>query len=280
MSRFNRFFGDVNMSPARVLAFAVGTAVLTVVFNICPFFADSSLQDVAVYLDFWILCAVFVISNCGSAKEASLKCFVFFLVSQPLIYLLEVPFVADGFGIFRYYDYWFKMTLLTIPGAAIAFLIKRGDWLGTAVLSVANAYYAYQSVYYLRRVIIDPPHHALSFAFCMLMIVLFVQIFVREKKQRLAAYTLAAAVFAAAVYVEGLPLKPDVQEYDIAPGSWTVEYSQPGIADVLVDESGHVVVSSGKEGSTMIYLTDQDGNVLEWNASVSGGKLWLFMFDE
>ncbi len=41
--------------------------------------------------------------------------FFFFLISQPLIYLLQVPFSSMGFELFIYYKYWFIWTLLTIP---------------------------------------------------------------------------------------------------------------------------------------------------------------------
>lgn len=53
------------------------------------------------------------------------KVFVFFLISQPLIYLFQVPFSQDGRGLFRYYPFWFKWTIATIPMAFIGWYIKR-----------------------------------------------------------------------------------------------------------------------------------------------------------
>ena len=63
------------------------------------FLADTSLQDPGIYLEAWFVLALFVILNCGSALEAGKKCFVFFLISQPLIYLVQVPFAFLGWGI-------------------------------------------------------------------------------------------------------------------------------------------------------------------------------------
>ena len=39
--------------------------------------------------------AIFIIVNCKNSKDAIIKCFVFFLISQPLIYLVEI--VIDTF---------------------------------------------------------------------------------------------------------------------------------------------------------------------------------------
>ena len=150
MEKIQKYFGELNMTWPRVILLAIMTAVYTALINQVPILKDTSFQDIAINVDWWILFAVFIIVNCKTWWEASLKCFMFFLVSQPLIYLIEVPFYEYGWEIFRYYDYWFKITLLTLPGAVIAFQLKRKNWLSILVLSVATGYLAYSSVDYFR----------------------------------------------------------------------------------------------------------------------------------
>ena len=102
------------MSWAKVLLLAVVSAVITSVLLIVPSLKGTSFQDPGTYLECWFFLAIIIIVNCKKWWEASLKCFVFFLVSQPLIYLIQVPFNAHGWGIFQYYKTWFILTILTL----------------------------------------------------------------------------------------------------------------------------------------------------------------------
>jgi len=198
MQRIRNAFGNYGMSWPRVIIFAVLTAVITAVLNLMPFLKDTSFQDIAISFECWILFAVFLIVNCEKWWEASLKCFVFFLISQPLIYLIEVPFNSLGWQLFMYYGYWFKLTVLTLPGAAIAFLVKRGDGLSVAVLSVANAFLCLLSANYISSVISDFPHHLISAVFCLALAVFFVYVLFDGKKLRTVSLILIAAFYAAA----------------------------------------------------------------------------------
>ena len=162
MRKIKTYFGELKMTWLRVILLALITAVYTALINQVPFLKDSSFQDIAIYVDWWILFAVFIIVNCEKWWEAALKCFVFFVVSQPLIYLIEVPFYAQRWEIFRYYDYWFKITLLTLPGAVIAFQLKKKNWLSVLVLSLATTYLAYASIDYFRAAMANFPNHILQ----------------------------------------------------------------------------------------------------------------------
>ncbi|MEK5186196.1 hypothetical protein [Solibacillus sp. FSL W7-1324] len=96
MSGIKKYFGQFTMTWPRVIFFALFTAVYTALINQVSLLKDTSFQDIAIYVDWWILFAVFIIVNCEKWWEAALKCFVFFLVSQPLIYLIEVPFLTSS----------------------------------------------------------------------------------------------------------------------------------------------------------------------------------------
>ena len=280
MEKIRKYFGGFDMTWPRVLIFAVITAVVTAVLNELKFLDDTSFQDIAVYLECWILFAVFIIVNCKTWWEAALKCFVFFLVSQPLIYLIEVPFEDLGWGIFTYYRWWGIMTVLTLPGAAIAFLIKKKNWLSVIVLSVATAYLAYQSVYYFKVAFGNFPRHILSAVFCLALIVFFVFVLLDEKKFRAAALTIAAVAFAAAVALTAVNARPGTAVIELGGGTWGFEVDDPKVVSVEMIDADTASVTAGKKGNAVITFESTDGEALSAYVTVSGGDLWVEVFDD
>ena len=99
----DRLFGGLNMSWMSVIIFSIVSAVLTAVFLIVPIFKGTSFIRVGETFEAWIFFAVIIMSNCKKPLESAEKTFVFFLISQPLIYLMQVPFSQLGWGIFGYY---------------------------------------------------------------------------------------------------------------------------------------------------------------------------------
>ena len=200
MNNVKKFFLNYNMTWLRVILFAVITAVVTAVLNELKFLNDTSFQDIAIAFECWFLFAVFIIVNCETWWEASLKTFVFFLISQPLIYLIEVPFEPGGWEVFMYYKHWFLITVLTLPGAAVAFLVKKQKWYSVPVLSVATGYLAYAAVMYIDMMTRRFPHHLLSCVFCIALAVFFILVLFDKKSLRISSFAVTAAAFAAGLY--------------------------------------------------------------------------------
>lgn len=276
MEKAKKYFGEYEMTWKRVIVFAVITAVITAVLNLIPALSDTSFQDIAIVVDCWFLFAMFVIMNCKTWKEAAIKTFVFFLISQPLIYLIEVPFNPMGWELFGYYGYWFKLTVLTLPGAAIAFLVKKKNWLSVAVLSVATAYLAYASVNYFYTVLARFPHHLLSCIFCAALALFFIFAFLDEKKHRIAALAIFAIVLIACAIV----CKPvNVNEIDLDEGDWTYTVSDESVVTVEEIDGDSFKLKAKGEGSTIITFKNTDGTVVEYSASVSGGGIYTDLID-
>ena len=129
-----KLFGGVNLTWKRIIIGAIVIGVLVGLLNSIPFLYDTTITDIATYFDFWIFCGIFIIMNSKSNKDAALKCFIFFLISQPLIYLVEVPFKSLGWELFKYYIPWFIWTILTIPMGYIGYYIKKDKWYGLVIL--------------------------------------------------------------------------------------------------------------------------------------------------
>ena len=129
-----KLFGGINLTWKMIIISAIVIGVSVGLLNSVPFLYDTTITDIATYFDFWILCGIFIIMNSKSNKDSALKCFAFFLISQPLIYLCEVPFKTLGWGLFVYYKPWFIWTLLTIPMGYIGYYIKKDKWYGLIIL--------------------------------------------------------------------------------------------------------------------------------------------------
>lgn len=278
MRKIKQWFCGQNMSWLKVILLAVGSAVFTAVMLLLPPLKDTSFQDIGVYLECWILLALFIIVNCKKWWEAMLKCFVFFLISQPLIYLLQVPFYADGFGIFRFYKSWFNMTLLTIPGAVIAYQVKRKDWLSVLVLSVANGYLAYQAVTYLRMTIGNFPHHLLSFLFCIALIVFFTFVLLEKTSHRVTALVLAAGIFVGSACIFGIGLKKETEEITLPTGAWTVTIEDESVASVELTGETTANVTAKQNGGTFITFESEDGQLIEYYVTANNGSLFIDEF--
>lgn len=277
MEKIKKYFGEINMTWPRVILLALITAVYTALINQVSFLKDTSFQDISIYVDWWILFAVFIIVNCEKWWEAALKCFVFFLVSQPLIYLIEVPFYAQGWEIFRYYDYWFKITLLTLPGAVIAFQLKKKNWLSVLVLSMATGYLAYASINYFRATMANFPNHLLSSIFALGLAIFFVFVLLDKKKHRIVALSVIAAVLIVFAQFTG----PDkTEEIYLEEGSWTYSMEDESVVVMEITDGNHVTLTAKHDGNTFIRFKNTDGTEINYYVTVSGGSIWINLLDE
>lgn len=129
-----KLFGKLNITWGKLILFAVICGVYTGVMALLPMAKDTSFQDITMTFECWILFAVVIIMNSKSPLDSALKVFVFFLVSQPLVYLVQAPFHPDGLSLFRFYPPWFLWTLLTFPAAFVGHYLKKDKWWGLLIL--------------------------------------------------------------------------------------------------------------------------------------------------
>ena len=265
------------MTWGLVLLFAVATAVVTAVLNEIHALDGTSFQDIAISFECWILFAVFVVVNCEKWWEAALKCFVFFLISQPLIYLIEVPFEPLGWDVFMYYDYWAKVTLLTLPGGAIAFLVKKKNWLSVIVLSVATCFLAYLSTYYLQSLLNNFPYHLLSAVFCLALAFFLVLVLLDEKKHRAAGIAVFMAVFLICtgftIARSGIVHRNITLKLDLGDGEWTYVDESADMIDSVVVNGENATVHFDKSGACLMTFRNESGQEQTYNIVVDGKKV-------
>ena len=124
---------------------------------------------------------------------------MFFLISQPLIYLIQVPFSWQGWHLFSYYKYWFIWTILCLPMGFIGYFINKKNIISMIVLLPALFLLAFEGLGYFSAVVSNFPHHLLSFLACFLIIIFVVlNLFDRTK---LKVITLLIVTIFSIIYV-------------------------------------------------------------------------------
>lgn len=119
-----------------------------------------------------------------------MKCLVFFLISQPVIFLVELPSIGLDKVLYYYTKIWLPITLLTLPGGAIAFYAKKQNALGAVVLSIGNTIVALMGVSYFQKLCHSFPRHLLTVISCAsIIVVLILEMQKRWKTRILSAAT-------------------------------------------------------------------------------------------
>ncbi len=258
----DKLFGGLKMSWPAVLLFAAATAVLTAVFLLVPVFENTSFERMGVTFEAWIFFAVIIMTNCHKPLESALKTFVFFLVSQPLIYLLQVPFSPMGWGLFGYYRYWFLWTLATFPMAFAGWYIKKKNWLSLLILAPVLFVLTHDYVGGFRDAARHFPRMIVTALFCLGQVLVYLYAFTENFRQKLLGFLVPLAAVIILLLTrpqlqlnatQFLPDEPSLTENAVV----TVE--DGGTAEISIagtGEDGMVRVIAEKYGSTAFTIRD------------------------
>ncbi len=192
-----KLFGGLNLTWPKVILFAVLAGVYTGIMAMIPVTENTSFRDISISFEWWILFGIVIIVNCKTPVESALKTFVFFLISQPLVYLVQVPFSEMGFGLFQYYKPWFIWTLFTIPMAFIGNFMKSDKWWGMLILGPMMLFLGGHYAGFFREAVSFFPQHLLSALFCAVTLVIYPLYIFHDRKIRLAGLILAVLIIVA-----------------------------------------------------------------------------------
>jgi len=279
----HQIFGGLNMTWPKVILFALAAGVYTALMALwVP--ESCSFHDIAVTTEVWILLALIIVVNCKGPLEAALKTFVFFLISQPLVYLIQVPFNEMGWELFGYYRYWFYITLCTFPIAFIAWFVKKNNILAGLILSVALVLLVFQGVSYVITLRNEFPHHLISAIYCFGIIPILVFGIFTDKKPIIVSFVLSIAA-AIAIFIikwngpgsEFLSANVVLAQetFDLDAG-WNVSVEDESFAtaELSVFSNGNtiVIVHYKKAGTGILRLTDGKGNTHRIRLTLSEEK--------
>ncbi len=264
-----KLFGGLKLTWPLVILFAVAAGVFTALMAM--YVPDgNSFHEIAVLPEAWVLFAILILTNCDKPLEAALKTFVFFLISQPLVYLIQVPFNSMGWSLFGYYRFWFLITLLTFPGAYLGWYVKKDNVWSGLILSVMTVLLAYLGVSFLEDLLRNFPNHLISVLFCFGTAVLLILGVLRNKRARLLAggITLAALiVFSILTFGKGRNVRVSgnvlLDESIVLDGSWSVRVEDEAVSSASIEKSYgdayQLKMQFYLTGDNTVILTDPAG---------------------
>lgn len=188
-----KLFGQINLNWPKVIILAIFVGVYTAVMAMIPAAKDTSFTDLAVTMEVWVLFGIFIIMNSKSAIDSALKCFVFFLVSQPLIYLVQD--VVNHSSLFvTYYKFWFMITVLTLPMGFVGYYMKKDKWWGLLILAPMLLLVGTSFGSYLSKTIYSFPRHLLTTIFSAATMVMYPLAIFNNKKIKIVGVILSILI--------------------------------------------------------------------------------------
>ncbi len=279
-----KLFGGINMTWKKVILFAILCGVYTGVMALIPATKDTSFRDISISFEWWILFAILIIVNSKTPLDSALKVFVFFLISQPLVYLVQVPFSPDGFGLFRYYPAWFEWTLLTFPMAFVGHYMKRDKWWGLLILAPMLLFLGFHYFGFFGEAVHFFPNHLLSALFCAVTLIVYPLFIFRDKRIRIAGLILSILILIAASVYGVLDQRSHTYDTSLLSSggeicavdyddSYKVYLEDPSFGDVHIGyeeniESYLVYASFKKTGDTVLVLEAPTGEKYYYDLSV------------
>ena len=258
----DKLFGGIDMKWWKVIAFAAATALATFLFLVIPLFEKTSFVRMGVTFEAWIFFAVIIMSNCKRPLESALKTFVFFLVSQPLIYLFQVPFSSMGWGLFGYYRYWFIWTMLTFPMAFVGWFIRKKNWVSLLILLPVLGFLTFTSYNSFIFAFKHFPYQLFTAIFCLAQVILYLYVFTPKLWQRLVGFLvpLAAVIIVHFTVPEvNLNATSFLPDNPVLTESAVAESNDHDIAQVSVSSTGEdsiIAISAHKYGTTGFVIKD------------------------
>ena len=275
----DKLFGGINLTWPKVIIGAVIAGVITAVIAIIPQFRYTSFIGITVTFEVWILFGIIIIMNSKSNLDSALKCFVFFLISQPLVYLIQVPFSLMGWQLFTYYRYWFVWTLLCFPMGFVRYWMKKDKWWGYLILLPMIVLTAISYATYFSDFLFYMPRFILLSVFCAGAMILYpVAIFKNKIIKAVGAAVGSVAVIAITVLCL---LNPPVYSTEIMSNgeeqkldaSYTVSLADNSYGDVkivYIENLGDYMLHADfkKAGDTELTVVSSEGDKTEYNVHI------------
>jgi len=267
MKFLHKLFFETKMTWTRTVIFAFATAVVTALLLIWPATSGTSFENIGVSYECWFLFALIIIMNCEKPLEAGLKTFVFFLISQPLIYLFQVPFAANGWEIFRYYPIWFRYTLLCFPGAMVAWFVKKDNFLSALILSVATGSLIAEAIGYTDYCTKNFPQYLLTIIFCAALAVILIFALLQKKKNRIITGALTLIVGIAVffyLFISSASHRMTMRYALEGDHTWEITAEEGTIGNISIDSifDNTLLIEATEYGTQNLALTNENGETV------------------
>lgn len=248
-----KLFGDVNLTWTKIIIMAVVIGLYTGASLLIPITRDTSFSDLGATFEVWIFFGIFIIMNSKTPKESALKCFIFFLISQPIIYFVQD--IIEGTNLFQtYYKTWFIWTFLCLPMGYIGHYLKKDKLWGLLILSPMILLLGFQYEYYLDKILFAFPRHLLTLLFCVITAIAYPLTIFNNKKIKIIGVIISAIILLGFTVIR-LKDKPVYTPHILASGN-TYEF----------DDKCSVTIADNTYGDLSIeYLEEVEGYMVKAN---------------
>ena len=193
MEFFKKIFGRIDLTWKKLIIFAIIAGIYTGVMAMLPIAKDTSFADITISFEVWILFGVLIIMNSKSAKDSALKCFVFFLISQPLVYLIQ-DLINHSNLFLTYYRFWIIWTICTIPMGFVGYYMKKDKVWGLVILTPMLIFLGVHYSGFLNQTIYNFPFHLLSTLFCLVTMLLYPICIFNNNKVKIAGTAISILI--------------------------------------------------------------------------------------
>ena len=279
-----KLFVGINLSWPKLIVMALLAGVYGAAVCIIPGLKETSFHNSSVTFEIWVLFGIFIIMNSKSNIDSALKCFVFFLISQPLIYLIQD--VINHSNLFStYYRFWILWTIACLPMGYIGYYMKKDKWWSFIILTPMLILLFFHFNLYLAELIFTFPYNTITVIFCAGTMILYPLVLFKNKYSKyiglsisLVFIVIAMALSFSAPYTYDPILFCESDEHPInesykanivgeSKNSVNVEYlTTNGLDDWCV--VGHFK----KPGDYQFEVIDSDGNKKTYKITVLKDK--------
>ena len=278
-----KLFGGLNITWTKLIIFSILIGIYVGAIACIPITKDTSFRDISITFEWWVLFGTLIIVNSKTPLESALKCFVFFLISQPIIYLVQVPFNPIGWQIFKYYPGWFVWTLLTIPMGFVGNYLKKDKWWGIFILVPVLAFLGYHYSQFFNATYTYFPQHLLSTIYCAVVLIIFPLYIFKNKIPKYICLTASIIFILGGTY---LALSNGKNYYNTSllvsggetvgieyDNTYKVSLEDPSFGNVSIEyvdniESYLVKAEFKKVGETVVILESRDGTQYKYRINV------------
>ena len=273
-----KIFGEINLTWKKLIIFAICSGVYTAVMAMLPALKNTSFRDLTETFEVWILFAILIIMNSTSAKDSALKCFMFFLISQPLVYLVQD--IINRSNLFMtYYKFWLLWTIACLPMGFIGYYMKKDKYWGLAILMPVLLLLGFMLNRYLSEMLFYFPRHLLTTVFCITTLILYPLVIFRNRKVKTIGLIISSLIVVAMIFLS--LQKPIVYSTEILSDSDECHFDNTykvyltdekyGDVNIYYDESlkAYMIHADFKHGGeTELVIEEHSGKTKKYNLTI------------
>ena len=277
-----KMFGGINLTWPKLIAMAIIAGVYTAIMAMLPIANDTSFSDLTVTFEVWIFFGIFIIMNSKSAKDSASKCFIFFLISQPLVYLVQD--IINHSNLFvTYYRFWVLWTVACIPMGFVGYYMKKDKWWGLLILVPMLLLTGKECAGYLSKTMFSFPRHLLTTIFCICALIIYPLAIYENKKVKTVGVVISGILIILIVVV--CMIKPPIYSAIILANGENYQFNDSYKAYLSDKEYGDLKIECEEEtedcmiyakfkkaGRTELILESPEGKKTTFDISIRRDK--------